>query len=268
MSLLEKKKFIIGVIYLPPCLGYSKHQSISSMIDSVQVDLHILEKCGVDGALLENENDHPYLIKATPEVISSFSVVAHETVKSCENRDISIGVEFLINDPVASLSIAKASGASFIRTDYFVDRMYREEFGGEMEIDPASLMEYRQNIKAKSIKVFTDIQVKYARMLENKTLTQSAKEAEDARSDGVIVSGDLTGIAPTQENLLDVKQGIQKIPVIVGSGLSAENAKKLFIHADGAIVGTSIMNNGRMSYEKVARLMDVVREIREDPNNR
>ncbi len=169
------KRPIIAVIYLRPLLGYINHPGLQQVIDMASADLEVLRKCGVDAALLENEHDHPYTVKASKEVISSMSVVGHVLKKEAGNYPL--GSEFLINDPEASLAIAKAAGHSFIRTDYFVDRMAREEYGGEMEINPQGLIEYRKKIQGEDSQLLTDIQVKYATMLEEKSLAKSAKEA-------------------------------------------------------------------------------------------
>lgn len=251
---------IIAVIYLRPLLGYSEHPGINAVIDSALEDLAILKKCGVDAALLENEHDHPYTVKASKEVISSMSVIAHTIQRQADGMPI--GSEFLINDPEASLAIAKAAGNSFIRTDYFVDRMSREEYGGEMEINPQALLEYRKKIQGEDIQLLTDIQVKYATMLEEKTLAQSAKEAHEFQSAAAVVSGTITGVPPTVEEIELARSGAPELPIIIGSGLATDNLNILYPHLDGAIVGTALMTDTRMDYEKIALFMDQVRRLR------
>ena len=78
---------------------------------------------------------------------------------------VPVGVEVLLNDPQASLVIAKITGAKFIRTDYFVDKCM-EKNTGEMEINPQKLLAYKKKIKADSVKILADVQVKYAKLLE------------------------------------------------------------------------------------------------------
>lgn len=254
------KRPIIAVIYLRPLLGYPDHPGINQVVDLAMEDLNILRKCGVDAGLLENEHDHPYTLKASKEVIASMSVIGH-----CLKREVGdypLGSEFLINDPEASLAIAKSAGHSFIRTDYFVDRMSREEYGGEMEINPQGLIKYRNKIQADEIQLLTDIQVKYATMLEEKTLAQSAKMAFENHSAAAVVSGRITGVAPKKEDILEAKEGAPELPIIIGSGLSLDKLDELYPHINGAIVGTALMTNTRMDYEKVAPFMDKVRSLR------
>ncbi len=135
--------------------------------------------------------------------------------------------------------------------------MGREEYGGEMHIDPAGLINFRENIGATNIKIFSDIQVKYAKMLEEgKTLAQSAKEAINYQSSGVVVSSDLTGTAPNTDKLKTLKGSIGDFPIIIGSGLDQNNAKALFEYADGAMVGSSLMESGIIKREKVLDLLN------------
>jgi len=254
------KRPIIAVIYLRPLLGYAQHPGLAQVIEEACEDLEVLKKCGVDAALLENEHDRPYTIKASKEVIASMSVVGYELKKIA--GDYPLGSEFLINDPEASLATAKAAGHSFIRTDYFVDRMAREEYGGEMEINPEGLLEYRNKIDAQNIQMLTDIQVKYATMLEDKTLAESAKQAYDFQSAAAVVSGRITGVPPKIAEIMEAKAGAPDLPIIIGSGLALNNLEELYPHLDGAIVGSALMTETRMDYEKIAPFMDKVRQLR------
>jgi membrane complex biogenesis BtpA family protein len=253
-------KPIIAVVYLPPLAGYLGYKSDINIIEHSDKEIKILIKSGVDAILLENENDRPYTILASDQVINSFTNITKELVR--RNPTIKIGLEFLINDPKASLRIAKDSGASFIRTDYFVDRMSREEYGGELYINPSELMKYRDKIEAGNIDIYTDIQVKYAKMLEDKSIEESASQARIAGSDGVIVSSDKTGKAPSKTDLNAAKLGHTK--VLIGSGLSLENLSELYPLCDGAMVGSALMEDGHIIEGKTIAFMNKVRELREE----
>ena len=119
-----------------------------------------------------------------------------------------------------------------------------------------------------------DIQVKHAKMLRERSISESAIEAQEKGADAVIVTGHWTGDAPNLSRLMDVKKSVD-IPVIIGSGLDSKNARELLKYADSAIVSTSLKEGGnikgernvkpystRISKEKVKELMDVVSEIR------
>lgn len=244
-------KQIIGMIHLLPLPGYPKHLGIPAVIKQALKDLSVLEKGGVNAVLVENENDHPHQVKVGPEIIAAMTQVVSEIVKKAK---VPVGVEVLLNDPQASLAIAKIAGAKFIRTDYFVDKMWRKEYG-EMEINPHKLLAYKKKIKADSVKILADIQVKYAKLLEKgKTISQSTKQAIKSGANGVIVTGNFSGQAPKIKDLQEAKQAAKNFPVYVGSGFSVSNAKQLLQFADSAIVGTSLKTQGKLDINKVKKL--------------
>ena len=173
-----------------------------------------------------------------------------------EESESVVGCEILLNDPKASLRIAKEAGAAFIRTDYFVDRMTRPEYG-EFQIDPDALLAYRSEIGADEVLILADIQVKYATMIEPRPLRESALLAVEKSADAVVVTGDESGNAPTVQHLSEVADC--GVPVLIGSGLDAENAATLLAECNGAIVGTSIMENRAVSVEKLESLLSQAR---------
>lgn len=245
---------MIGMIHLMPLVGYAKHPGIEKVLKHALHDLSVLERAHFNGALVENEFDHPHQVKGGPEIIASMTHILTEIVKKSH---IPIGVEVLLNDPQASLAIAHVGGAQFIRTDYFVDRMARDEYGGLMEINAKKLISYRHTIKADNIFVLTDLQVKYATLLEKgKTIGESAKQAIEAGSDGLIITGKVSGKAPKVSDLIEAKKVAATIvPVFVGSGYCVNNAGKLLKHADGAIVGTAIKTQGYVGEKKAKQLI-------------
>lgn len=250
------KKIIIGMIHLPPLPGYLKHPGMDKVIKHALKSLRILQTGGVGAVLVENEYDHPHQIKAGPEVIAAMSKVVSEIVKVSK---IPVGVEVLLNDPKASLAIAKICGAKFIRTDYFVDKMWRKEYG-LMEINPKELISFKNKIKAYDVKIFADVQVKYAKLLEKgKSVSQSVRQAVKAGADGVIVTGKISGQAPDLADLQEANSSSGNVPVFVGSGFSVDNAGKLLKFCSGAIVGTSIKKNGIVNLRKINGLMQIIK---------
>lgn len=250
-ALLKAEKPIIGMIHLPPLPDYENSPGLDAIIQSALNDLEILERHGIDGALIENEYDRPHRIKATPETIKAMTDITKEVVR--QSRNCVIGVEILLNDAKASLDVAKAAGAAFIRSDYFVDPMSRPEYG-EFDIDPQGLTQYRKSIEAEDILILADIQVKYANMLIKRSINQSARLASMHKADAIVISGDATGDAPVLNDLDDAKSA-SYVPVIIGSGFDGGNANRLLDHCDGAIVGTALMKDKNVNSDNVEKLL-------------
>ena len=252
--MFRSQKPIIGVIHLPPLPGYENTPGIDTVVEKALTDLRALESGPVDGVLVENENDKPHRLASASETTAAMTRVTRELVSAA--RSCRIGVEILLNDPEASLAVALASGALFIRTDYFVDPMERPEHGGAMHIDPEALMSYRAKIGAEKILVLADIQVKYARMLEERSLADSAELARRHGADAIVVTGTVTGEPPRVDEIEAARSGAADVPVLIGSGVDRSNARALLDAGDGAIVGTSLKTGDDIDSTKVKELLD------------
>jgi uncharacterized protein len=256
-TLFPSGKPVIGMIALPPLPGYPEFTSIDALVEVALADLEQLERGGVDGALIENDFDQPHTMVGGPEIHAAMTRVVREVVA---RASVPIGVEVLLNDWRASLAIAAATGARFIRMDFFVDRVMTK--CGPFEPEPAAVLAYRKLIRAESVQLFADLQVKYSMPIgAPKPLAQSAREAEHAGADAVIVTSAETGIGPAPADLLAARAGA--LPILIGSGLTPTNAAALMPLADGAIVGTSL-RSGRAATDRVvlgqvSRLVQSVR---------
>ena len=107
------QKPIIGVIHLPPLPGYENNPGIDAIVEKALSDLRALESGPVDAVLVENENDKPHRVAATPLTTAAMTRVTRELVNAAQS--CCVGVEILLNDPEASLAVALTAGASFIR---------------------------------------------------------------------------------------------------------------------------------------------------------
>ena len=257
--LFTSSKPIIGVIHLPALPGYPDSPGIDAVLDKAVSDLSALERGGVDGVLVENFADRPFRLKERPETVAAMTRVVRELVLTAKTAVI--GVEVLLNDPAASLAVAKMAGAGFMRTDFFVDPMERPEFEGQMDIDPEGLMSYRRSIGADDVLVLADIQVKFATMLVDRSLAESARLAAHHGADAIGVTGNETGNPPSASAVEQAKSGAGACPVLVGSGLDVANASMLMAAADGAIVGTSVKTGDHIDAAKVGELVDTVRAL-------
>lgn len=243
------------MIHLPPLPDYADSPGIDGVVSSALEDLSTLADAGFDGVLIENEYDRPHRVKATPATVEAMTTATRAVV--ARRGNLVVGCEILLHDPQASIRVALDGGADFIRTDYFVDRMSRPEYG-EFEIDPTALIVYRLSIGAEHIAIFADIQVKYASMLEPRPLAESARLAGRHGADAIVVTGDASGDAPVPETVADAAAAAA-VPVLIGSGFDARNADVLLESADGAIVGTALMKNRRVDRRAAERLIARVR---------
>lgn len=254
-QLFKNKKPIIGMIHLPPLPGYSKHPGMKAVITKALTDLEILQKAGFDGILVENDNDQPHQIGVSEVIFQSFSKVVKQILK---NAEVPVGME-IIYDMQATIEVAYAVGAQFVRLDVFVDNV--ETQWGKIPAQAKELIALKKTLGAVELVLLTDIQVKHAQMLSKKTLEESAIEAQAAGSDGIIVTGDWTGQPPSLEDCKRVKN-VSSLPIFIGSGLDKNNANELLTVADGAIVGTSIKTGDFVDIKRATELINIVEKIR------
>jgi len=270
MSLLdeifEATKPIIGMVHLPPLPGSPsyKNQRIDQISEGAVQEAKALEGGGVDGLIVENLGDAPYLkTNVGLETVSAMTLITSNVIEAVK---IPVGVNILRNDVKAALAVAYVTGGRFIRANVFTDTVLTDQ--GIIEPSAPELLRYRRFLGAERVKVFADVHVKHGVLLSLKPIEQSAVDAAyRGLADALIVTGARTGVEPDLEDLKRVKGAVPDTPVLVGSGASKENIVKLLEYADGAIVGTYFKKDGitanRVDKGRVKSFMETVRELRE-----
>ena len=110
----DKKKVVIAMAHIGALPGsplYDADGGVKKLIQGVLKDVDALQTGGVDAVMFGNENDRPYVLKAPPEGVAAMTSVI-QAVKP--HLKVPFGVNYLW-DPVASVAIAAATGASFVR---------------------------------------------------------------------------------------------------------------------------------------------------------
>lgn len=230
---------VFGVVHLLPLPGAPLYGgSIDAVIGAALADAEAIEKGGADGLVFENFGDRPFFKRDVPhETLAAMSRVIAEVSREVK---LPFGVNVLRNDARGALSVAAATGASFIRVNVHTGAMVTDQ--GLIEGDAANTMRVRAVI-APDAAVFADHLVKHAAPL---ALIDPLHAAKDLRlrglADALILTGPETGAADDPEQIAMLRKAIDA-PLIVGSGLTERNAES-FHEADGAIVGTSIKRGG------------------------
>jgi membrane complex biogenesis BtpA family protein len=224
----------------------------------------ILTEGGVDAVMIENMHDRPYLNRcAGPEIVAAMTAVATEIRQAFK---IPLGIQILAGANKEALAVALAAGFDFIRAEGFVFGHLADE--GWMNSDAGELLRYRKQIGAEHIHIFTDIKKKHSShfVTGDISIAETAKAAEFFLSDGVIVTGTATGEKALVEEVKAVKNAV-KIPVIIGSGIDAENIVDYWEFADAFIVGSSLKKECNWENEvdrnRVVKLMNEVKQLKQ-----
>lgn len=265
--LFPVRKPLIGTVHLDPLPGAPRYegQPMSSIISRAVSDALRYVEGGIDGVIVENEGDIPFLKPdlVGPETVAAMSVVTHEVVRAV---GIPVGVLCLANANLQSLAVAKATGAQFIRANQWVNAYVANE--GYVEGNAAVALRYRAAIHARDVVVFADVHVKHGShaIVADRDVKQLTYDTEAFDADVLIVTGQRTGDPTPVTEVQDVAS-VASRPILVGSGLNEGNAVDLLSVADGAIVGSAMKENGvwweRVSVDRTRAIVAAVRPLRQ-----
>lgn len=233
---------VIGMVHVPALPGTPA--SVVPMTDIVAHcagEARVYTDHGVDALILENMHDVPYLRGGVgPEVTAAMTAVA---VRVSEVFSGPVGVQVLAAANTEALAIAHAAGLQFVRVEGFVYGHVADE--GWIEACAGPLLRYRRQIGADSIAVVADIKKKHAShaVTADVSLAETARTAAFCGADAVVVTGTATGEATRPEDVTEAVSA-SGLPVLVGSGVTAENAER-YRDAAALVVGSHFKAGGQ-----------------------
>lgn len=235
---------VIGALHVPPLPGSPEGEtgSLPRLLDLVRRDAEALAAGGADAVLVENYGDAPYHPSDVPKHTVAFMTRLAGSAR--EASGLPTGVNVLRNDGEAALSVAAAAGGRFVRVNVHSGARVTDQ--GIVQGRAHALHRLRRRV-APGVRVLADVRVKHSAPLgAGRPL---ARDVEDlvgrGRADGVIVTGESTGRPPALERLQEARRAAGGVPVLAGSGVSAETAARTLEAADGVIVGTDLKEGGR-----------------------
>jgi membrane complex biogenesis BtpA family protein len=263
-TLFSRRPLFIGVVHLAPTPGAVRFEgSFQRVVERAVADAGALCANGCQALLVENFGDAPFYPRSVPpETIASLTLCI--AAVSAAARGVPVGVNVLRNDARAALGIAAATGASFVRINVHTGASVTDQ--GLVEGRAFETLRERARL-APAVALLCDAHVKHAVPLAGESLRQAVSDlVRRGLADAVIVTGRATGSAPLAESLEEARGAAEGAPLLIGSGLDAENARDLLPLADGAIVGTFLKRDGRVENPvdpaRVARLARMFGEVR------
>lgn len=234
---------LLGMVHVKALPGTPFHtEAIEKIVETAVKEAELYQIAGFDGILLENMHDRPYLKgKVGPEITAGMTRVATE-VKRKVGSNFPVGIQILAGANIEALAVAHLSGCDFIRAEGCVFAHVADE--GLIEACAGELLRERSRIGAERIRIWTDIQKKHSAhaITSDLSLEDWVHGAEFFGIDGVIVTGSATGKAASKTEVAQARKA-GRLPVIVGSGLTAKNAGD-YAQADAWIIGSSMKYDG------------------------
>jgi uncharacterized protein len=233
----------IGVVHLLPLPTSPRWGgNLKSVIDRAEQEAVALASGGIDGIIVENFFDAPFpKDRVDPVVVSAMTVIVNRLMELVSQP---IGINVLRNDSLSAMAIAHCTGAKFIRVNVLSGVMATDQ--GIIEGCAHQLLRYRRELGS-DVKIFADVLVKHAHPLSSPHLTTAVSDTiERGLADAIIISGSVTGIPPSLEDLELAKIAARGTPMLIGSGADYDNIATLIQFADGAIVSSALKRQGKI----------------------
>lgn len=251
---------VIGVVHLLPLPTSPRWGgNLRAVIDRAEQEAVALASGGVDGIIVENFFDAPFVKdQVNPAIVSAMSLIVQRLMSMVT---LPIGINVLRNDAHSALAIATCTQAQFIRVNVLTGVMATDQ--GLIEGRAHELLRYRRELGC-DVKIFADVLVKHARPLSAPNLTVAVQDTiERGLADAVILSGWATGSPPSLEDLELAKAAAEGTPVFIGSGANWENISTLMQAVDGVITCSSLKRHGRKDQPidpiRVSRFVEAAR---------
>jgi uncharacterized protein len=234
------------------------------VMDQALADLDAYQSAGVDSVIFENDHDLPYI---QPPLDKRGIALMTRIAKAARQRfDGPIGIQMLEAANITSLEIAAEAELDYIRVEAYVFA----HVGGSGVIDGSAgkILRRRKELSAEPIKVFADVKKKHGShsLTIDLDIADEIRQADFFLADGVIVTSAFTGTQPDTNDLVRAKTAT-RLPVLVGSGMTAGNIGSYLPLADGFIVGSTFRREGkfleRLAPERLQQFMDVFVQERE-----
>ncbi|PZX12883.1 hypothetical protein LX81_03434 [Palleronia aestuarii] len=255
----SRPKGVIAMAHIGALPGsplYDADGGMAKLIDDVAADVEKLQDGGVHAIMFGNENDRPYQLRACPASLAAMTAVVTAIRPMLK---VPFGVNYLW-DPVATVAMASATGASFAReifTGLFASDM------GLWEPNAGEALRLRRNLGRGDLKLLFNINAEFAATLDTRPIALRAKSAVfSSLADAILVSGPLTGQSAETSDLRDVREAVPNTPVLANTGVKLDNVKEVLSIADGCVIGTHFKVDGdtwnKVDGDRVKRFMDVV----------
>ena len=253
----------IAMVHLGATPGaplYDANAGLDGLVDAARRDLQALQAAGFDAVLFGNENDRPYELKVDPASAATMAYVIGRTASEIRPP---FGVN-LLWDPVASIAVAAATGASFVR------EIFTGAYASDMGMwspDAGAAMRYRDRIGRRDLALMFNVSAEFGYSLDRRSVADRARSAVfSSIPDAILVSGAITGEAARVEDLEETKRALPGTPVLANTGVKHTTVRDTLAVADGVIVGSALKVDGDtwnpVDPERASEFMRLVRAAR------
>lgn len=239
--MIESSKFplILAMIQPEPFPGsYQNHGMTFEDVVSLAIDeVSMISEIGFDGYIIQNRNDAPIKQIAEIETVGYMSVLSYRLKQAFPNLIQGILVNW---DGVASLAVAEASQADFIRVEHAYTGV-EVGYAGMIEAQCVEILKLKKKLHSE-IPVFADVyEVHYEQIGPKKIADAAWDSVKNAFADGLFIGGKNADESIEMIKKVRAKIG-NTVPVFLSGGATADNVAELMRYFDGVSVGSWVKN--------------------------
>lgn len=225
---------ILGMLHL-------KGENADDILQRAKHEADVMADAGVDAVIVE---DYFGSAEDAERVLDWLQQERSERI---------YGVNILDNFEL-SYELALRYGAKFMQVDSVAGHLLPQDDKDYGRI----IARYRAD---KKVMVLGGVRFKYQPYLSGRSLEEDL-EIGKARCDAIVVTGEGTGMVTEMEKVWEFRGMLGGFPLIVGAGMTAQNAATQLAIADGAIVGSTFKVDGIDKQEiDAGRVRDFMNEV-------
>ncbi|MBI9042943.1 MAG: BtpA/SgcQ family protein [Anaerolineaceae bacterium] len=263
-DVFETKKPVIAMCHFRALPGdplYDPKKGLEWVFEKALEDLLALQQGGVDAVMFSNEQSLPYLTRVKTITTASMARLIGELYPEIE---VPFGVNVLW-DPIASIDLAVATGASFVREIF--TGVYASDFG-IWNTNCGEAIRHQHAIHGQDVRLLFNIVPESAAYMAERDIADIARSTVfNNQPDALCVSGLTAGAETDAQTLKKVKDAVPDTVVFANTGVRLSNVKEQLSIADGAVVGTTFKQDGYIwnpvDVKRVQEFMQKVKEIRD-----
>ena len=241
--MFSSTKPVIGMIHVGALPGTPASRATMRELEAqVIAECRVYRDGGVHGIAIENMHDVPYLRGSVgPEITAAMTMLGRAAKAE---SGLPCGIQILAGANHEALAVAHAASLDFVRVEGYAFAHVADE--GIIESSAASLLRFRRAIGADRVQVWADVKKKHSShaITADLNVGEVAAAVEFMRADAVIVTGSTTGEEPSDAAVSSVRRQC-RLPLYLGSGITAENLASFYDLATGFIVGSYFKKDGR-----------------------
>ncbi|MEJ2446928.1 MAG: BtpA/SgcQ family protein, partial [Anaerolineales bacterium] len=185
-DLFKVDKPVIAMVHmraLPGDPGYDPDKGLDWIYELARKDLLALQEGGVDAVMFSNEFSLPYLTEVEPITTASMAALIAQL-------KIDLHIPFGVNvlwDPIASIDLAVATGASFVREIF--TGVYGSDFG-LWNTNCGEVIRHQVAVNGQDVRLFFNIVPESAAYLGSRDIADIARSTVfNTQPDAICVSG-------------------------------------------------------------------------------